>query len=318
MEEYALSFQDIIGHNDVKNEIINSIECGRFAHAHIISGEDGIGKSLIAKEAAFKLLNKEPGREYADIIEFRLLKNKKSIGVDEIKSIIEEINTKPYEGDKKVIIIHNADSMTAEAQNAFLKTVEEPPKGIFILLLCEKVENLLDTIRSRCQIYKLHHLHKKDMEKFLLKKYSNLNKDELNSMAIISDCIPGKAEMFIEDSNLKDIRNLTIDILKNIMHKDIDIFIYEEALLKYKSYWEETLTWFLSYIRDTLIYKETANNNLIINVDKIGNIKSLSEIFSFTQLNDIIDIIKDTRLKLESNVNAALVFDSMLLKMQEV
>lgn len=313
-----MSFQDIIGHSNIKNEIINSIEHGRFAHAHIISGEDGIGKSLIAKEVAFKLLNKESGREYADIIEFRLWKNKKSMGVEEVKSIIREINTKPYEGDKKVIIIHNADSMTVEGQNAFLKTVEEPPKGIFILLLCEKVENLLDTIKSRCQIYKLHHLYKEDMEEFLLKKYSYLDKKELSSICVISDCIPGRAERFIEDSELKDIRNLTVDILKNIINKDIDIFNYEEMLLKYKSNWEETLTWFLSYIRDALIYKETGNNIIIVNIDKMDDIKGISEIFSFTQLNDIIDIIKDTRLKLESNVNAALVFDSMLLKMQEV
>ncbi|WP_027623574.1 DNA polymerase III subunit delta' [Clostridium lundense] len=313
-----MSFQDIIGHSDIKNEIINSIKHERFAHAHIISGEDGIGKSLIAKEAAFKLLNKKSGREYADIIEFRLLKNKKSIGVEELKSIIREINTKPYEGDKKVIIIHNADSMTVEAQNAFLKTVEEPPKGIFILLLCEKVENLLDTIKSRCQIYKLHHLYKEDMEEFLLKKYSYLDKKELNSICVISDCIPGRAERFMEDSELKDIRNLTLDILVNITDEDVDIFNYEEMLLKYRSNWEETLTWFLSYIRDALIYKETGNNNIIVNIDKMDGIKGISEIFSFTQLNDIIDIIKDTRLKLESNVNAALVFDSMLLKMQEV
>lgn len=313
-----MSFQEIIGHNDIRNEIINSIECGRFAHAHIILGEDGIGKSLIAKEAAFKILDKEPGKEYADIIEFRLLKNKKSIGVEEIKSIIQEINIKPYEGDKKVIIIHNADYITIDAQNAFLKTVEEPPRGIFILLLCENIENLLDTIKSRCQIYKLHHLYKEEMEEFLSTRYSYLNQEELDSICVISDCIPGRAEKFIEDSDLKDIRNLTIDILKNIVNKDIDIFKYEEVLLKYKSNWKEILTWFLSYIRDVLIYKETGNNKLIINIDKMDNIRRLSEIFSFNQLNDIIDIIKDTRLKLESNVNAALVFDTMLLKMQEV
>lgn len=67
-----------------------------------------------------------------------------------------------------------------------------------------------------------------------------------------------------------------------------------------------------------MICKETGNNDFIINIDKVDDIKYISEMFSFTKLNDIIEIIKEIRLKLESNVNTALVFDSMLLKMQEV
>lgn len=206
--------------------------------------------------------------------------------------------------------------MTVEAQNAFLKTIEEPPKGIFIFLLCEKLEGLLDTIKSRCGIYKLYHLGKKEMEEFLLKKYPYLDKDQCKSISIVSDFIPGRAEKFIEDNTLKEIRDLTIDILKNIKH--INVSEYEEALLKYKSSWKEILTWLLSYIRDVMICKETGNNDFIINIDKVDDIKYISEMFSFTKLNDIIEIIKEIRLKLESNVNTALVFDSMLLKMQEV
>lgn len=308
----------IIGHTHIKNQIINSINSGRFAHAYLICGEDGIGKSLIAKATACLLLGKECNKEYADIIECRIGKNKKSIGVDEIRDIIEEINVKPYEGDKKVIIIHNVELMTIQAQNSFLKTLEEPPAGVFIVMLCEEIGNILDTIKSRCQIYKLNHLSKEEMSRFLIEKYPNLNENEINMISVISDCVPGKAEEYMEGSAVKDIRDTVLVILSGLVNKDLDILSFEESLSKNKSIWKEILTWFFSYIRDVMIYKETGMNSLIINIDKIDNIKSLAEVFSFSQLNDIIEIIKDTRDKLESNVNTSLVFDTMLLKMQEV
>ena len=120
------------------------------------------------------------------------------------------------------------------------------------------------------------------------------------------------------DDALKDIRNITIDILKNINNTPFDIEKYETLLIKYKGNWQETLTWLIAYIRDVLVYKETGNEKFIINIDKINDIKTISAIFSFTKLNNIIEIIKNTRKKLDRNVNIALVFDSMLLKFQEV
>lgn len=85
----------------IKSQIENSIKLNRLSHASIFVGEDGLGKSLFAEELAIKILGKNEIKQYVDIIELKLFKNKKSIGIEEIKYIIEEINKKPYEGDKK-------------------------------------------------------------------------------------------------------------------------------------------------------------------------------------------------------------------------
>ncbi len=314
-----MNFNMIIGHENVKSQIINSIKQERFSHAHIIVGEDGIGKSAIARETAIRILDKLENKQYADIMEFKLLKGKKSIGIDEIKKIIEETTKKPYEGDKKVIIVYDADKMTETAQNAFLKTIEEPPRGIFIILLCEKLESILDTIKSRCQTYKLNRLSEKEMAEFVDIKFSSLSEEELKSVIAFSDGIPGRAEKFINDSSLKEIRDSTMDVLKKINESNLEeILTNESFFVKYKNEWQEVLTYMLAYIRDVFIYKETSNKNLIINIDKIEDIKDMSEMFSFNKLNGIINIIKETRIKMEKNVNSILVFDSMLLKMQEV
>lgn len=312
-------FDSIIGHDNIKLQIKNSMEGDMFHHAHIILGEDGIGKSNIARAIALKILEVDKDIPYADIVYFKLNNNKKSIGVEEVRNIIMETNKKPFQGNKKVIILHEMDKMTEAAQNTLLKTIEEPPKGVYILILCENIESMLDTIKSRCQIYKLNRLPKNAMLQFINDRYPEISSEEKEAMVAFCDGIPGRCEKYMEDESFKAIRDTALEILLSINDKTIDQFLkYEDFLIKNKGQWDEIYTWFLSYIRDAVVYKETGNIDAIINMDKIKDIKHLSEIFSFNKLNDIIDIVKDSRKKLDRNVNSAMVFDSLLIKMQEV
>ncbi|MGO5092336.1 DNA polymerase III subunit delta' [Clostridium sp. LCP25S3_F10] len=314
MNSYA-----IIGHENIKSRIKNSIAKDKFPHASIIVGEDGIGKSKIAKEIAISLLEESQRMSCADIIEFKPI-NKKSIGIDDIRNLIEEVNKKPIEGSKKVIIMYKSELITEVAQNAFLKTIEEPPKGVHILLLCENMEQMLDTIKSRCEVFKLNRLKPCDVESFIKYKYKDIKKENIDSAVAFSDGIPGKAERFIEDESLKYIRDMSLGILKdskNLSNYDY-LMKYEPFLINYKENWEEVLTCILSYLRDSLLFKETGDEELLLNVDKKEYIKDISEKFSHINLNKMVSIINDTRDKLNKNINSTLVFDAMLIKMQEV
>ncbi|WP_446898229.1 DNA polymerase III subunit delta' [Clostridium sp. LBM24168] len=312
-------FDKIIGHNKIIEQIIKTVELNRFSHAHVIAGEDGIGKSIIARETARKILGKKEAKQYADIVEYKLKNNKKSIGIDDVKSIIEETNKRPYECDNKVIIVYNADLMTEAAQNAFLKTIEEPPTCIYLILLCEKLDNILDTIQSRCEVYKLNRLKDDEIAEFLNRKYPNLQYNEKKPIIAFSDGIPGRAEKFIEDKDFHQIRNNTLGLLKELPKGELEVVHrYHYFLFKYKENWQEIFTCILSYVRDVLIYKETGDQEILINIDKFDGIKSIGEMLSFNKLYYIIDIIKNARNMLSGNVNSNLVFDSMLLKMQEV
>ncbi|MGO5065752.1 DNA polymerase III subunit delta' [Clostridium sporogenes] len=309
----------IIGHENIKSRIKNSIAKDKFPHASIIVGEDGIGKSKIAKKIAIGLLEESQRVSCADIIEFKHI-NKKSIGIDDIRNLIEEINKKPIEGSKKVIIMYKSELITEVAQNAFLKTIEEPPKGVHILLLCENMEQMLDTIKSRCEVFKLNRLKPCDIENFIKYKYKDIKKENIDSAVAFSDGIPGKAERFIEDESLKYIRDMSLGILKdskNLSNYDY-LMKYEPFLTNYKENWEEVLTCILSYLRDSLLFKETGDEELLLNVDKKEYIKDISEKYSHINLNKMVSIINDTRDKLNKNINSTLVFDAMLIKMQEV
>lgn len=314
-----MKFDDIIGHEKIRSEFDELIKMGTVSHAHIICGEDGLGKSFVARELAAKILGKTEIKEYADLIEWKINSGRKSISVEQVRSIIDEVNKKPYEGDKKVIIIHNADYVTIQGQNALLKTIEEPPKGVFIFLLCETMGRLLDTIKSRCQLHKMKKLSKEEMMSFINRKYGKLNDNEIKSILAFSTGVPGKAEDFMENASLKLIRNEVMDILINIKSVNYSSIVkYTQKLTEYKELWQEVIECFTLYIRDSLIYKETGKDELIINNDKLEDIKKIAMQFSMNRLNKIFDILNFAKSNIEGNVSVELTYGTMLFKIQEV
>lgn len=307
---------EIIGHKEIRQYFSSAVKQGTLSHAHLIIGEDGIGKSILALECAAKTLGKDEIKQYIDIIEFRVSKGKKSIGVDEIRSIIEEVSKRPYEGDKKVIIVYNGDKITIQAQNAFLKTIEEPPSGVFIFILAENSEAILDTIKSRCQMHKLNRLNRSELEQFIDRKYPDLDTSEREILLAFSNGIPGRCEYFMESDDFKNMRDTAVRLLTDINKANESEFMnYSSFLLKFKDNNDEVLDLILSFIRDILIYKDTGGNNLIINKDKLKYIEECSNQFSYNKLEQMINSINVAKSNLRSNVNPGLIFDVMLITM---
>ena len=127
--------RDFIGHEALINNFKQRCLKNTLSHAHLIAGEDGVGKGKLANILAKFILNGDLDREYVDIINYS--SEKSSFGVDDVRDIIEEVYKKPFEKDKKVIIIYEGNKLTIQAQNALLKTIEEPPKGVYIIILCK-------------------------------------------------------------------------------------------------------------------------------------------------------------------------------------
>jgi DNA polymerase-3 subunit delta' len=309
----------MIGHDKIRNTLIEAINNNKFTHAHILVGEKGIGKSILAKCIALKLLGIGTVREHVDIIHWSIDKGKASIGVNTIRNIIEECNKKPFEGDRKVIIIDNGDKITFQAQNAFLKTIEEPPANVYILILCEELEGMLDTIKSRCGIHKLKPLSNEEMILFLKNRYTGIDDKKLLVATSFAKGIPGKAERLIENEDFALIRSRIFELIYNIKDKDYETSLtYEKFFNDYDSMEEEILDIIITIIRDIIIYKEVGDEELLINIDRISDIKDLVNIFSLSKLNGIIKIVDETRKILKNNVNSSLAFITMVLRMQEV
>ncbi|MGL5085982.1 MAG: DNA polymerase III subunit delta' [Clostridium sp.] len=306
----------IIGHSEIVNSFEKRVINKSLSHAHLIVGVDGIGKSKLAQLFALQILGGDYSRQYVDIINYS--PKKMSFGVDEVRELISEVNKKPFEGDKKVIIIHEGNKLTVQAQNALLKTIEEPPNGVFIIMLCESLELILETIRSRCQIYKLTPLAKEEVANYIKSIKGNSTDMEIQAALAYSEGVPGRAERFLNDNNLKSLRELLLDVLGESNSECADVLLrYENLLLSYKDNKDEILNIITSFIRDIMVYKELNDTSLIINGDKISNIKKLAIGMSYKKLNKILDKIKEARINILSNSNFAITIRVMLIGFME-
>lgn len=305
-----------IGYETLINNFKDRCMNNTLSHAHLIAGEDGIGKSNLANILAKLILNGELDREYVDIINYS--SSKASFGVDDVRNIIEEVSKKPFEGEKKVIIIHEGNKLTIQAQNALLKTIEEPPIGVHIIILCESLELILDTIKSRCEIYKLTPLTKEELYEYIRIKKFDFNENDIKSAIAFSEGSPGRVDRYFNDNNLKELRSKIIELIRDLNKNNVEIILqHEENFIGLKDNKEEVLNILGGFIRDILIHKEVENKNFIINGDKIDDINELTKEMSFRKLNNMIMTIEEARRNIKSNVSWAMTLRVMLMGFME-
>lgn len=308
--------RDFIGHEALINNFKQRCLKNTLSHAHLIAGEDGVGKGKLANILAKFILNGDLDRKYVDIINYS--SEKSSFGVDDVRDIIEEVYKKPFEKDKKVIIIHEGNKLTIQAQNALLKTIEEPPKGVYIIILCESLELILDTIKSRCEIYKLKPLTKSELYEYIKIKKFNYDENEIKSAIAFSEGVPGRIDRYFNDDKLRELRNNIVILIKNLNKNDLEAILQqEESFSNLKNDKEEVLNIFGLFIRDILINKEIENEEFIINSDKLEDIKELTKEMSFKKLNNMIKTIEEARRNIKSNVSWGMMLRVMLMGFME-
>lgn len=308
--------REFIGYEKIIQGFFRRVDNGTLSHAHLIIGPNGIGKSILARIFALRILNKDKDIDYVDIVNYR--PSKASMGVDEVREIIEEVSKRPYEGDKKVIIIHEGSKLTIQAQNALLKTIEEPPQGVYIILLAESLETLLETIKSRCQVYKLTPLNNKQMEMYI-NTLGSYSEEEIKASLAYGEGIPGKAERLLNDDNLSELREIIVKLLKDINYAKEDlVLIYENKLENYKTQQDEVLNLMASFIRDIIVAKEAEDKNKIINIDKYDDIVEIANSLSYKKLNSMLEYIKEGRVNLMNNGSYSLVISVILMGFLEV
>ena len=139
------SFKEVIGQDQVVGPLEDQIASGKVGHAYLFAGSRGLGKTSIARIFARALKTDE-----RDIVELDAASNN---GVDEVRALNESVHTLPYNSERKVYILDEAHMLSKSAWNAFLKTLEEPPAHVVIVLATTELEKVPETVRSRCQVF---------------------------------------------------------------------------------------------------------------------------------------------------------------------
>ena len=168
-------FNDIFGQEEVVSSLESSIKNKKIAHAYLFSGGRGSGKTSVARIFAEKI-----GTKKEDIYEIDAASNRK---IDEVRSIRDTIEVLPSFSQYKVYIIDEVHMLTKEASNALLKTLEEPPKHVIFILATTEKEKILDTIKSRCQIFDFKNANLEDSKK-LVKKIAKKEEVDIDDKSI--------------------------------------------------------------------------------------------------------------------------------------
>lgn len=325
-----MALRGLIGQERMIKRLEETLLSEELSHAYLIEGETGTGKRTLAKQLAEGILCLDKGDKpchqcqscskvaHGNHPDLQWIEEEGPVKIEAIRGLQKEMQLKPYEGKYKVFVICHSETMTAQAQNALLKTLEEPPGYGILILLASNGNALLPTVLSRCQRIKLRPPGEPRVMDFLIQE-RGLSQEEAKTVAAFSKGILGRALSFLEDEAFKTRRETVINLAMAIgQMKPAAIFEQVQYLVNEKEHIEESLDILTSWFRDLLIFRETQGFQFLINYDKMKEIEVQAGRFDLKQLREIILIIDKAKGNLKSNVNYQLNLEVMLLNIQEV
>lgn len=326
------SFKDIIGQEHIKEALKSSLVNKTISHAYIINGENRSGKEFIARIFAKTLLcekqQDEPCNEchscgqadsmnHPDIIHVSHEKPN-TIGVDDIRqSINDTVMIKPYSSEYKIYIMNEAEKMSPAAQNALLKTIEEPPKYAVFILLTNSTDALLPTVLSRCIVFNMKPVKDSDMRKYLMNELKIPDYRADVCVAFARGNV-GRAKALASSEDFDRIRKDALSLLKNIY--DMEIVDIMQALKNIKEfgfdigdYLDIMAVWY----RDVLLFKATHDVNHLIFKDEIQSIQRVAKRTDYEGIEDVIEALSKAKSRIQSNVSFELAMELLLLTIKE-
>ncbi len=325
-------FSSIIGHEQIKEHLQNAISMNKISHAYIFHGPDKSGKMALAKSFAMALQCQEHVPEgcmecrsckqalagrHPDIIYLQHEKPN-TISVDDIRTQINNsVATKPFAFPYKIYIIDEAEKMNQQAQNALLKTIEEPPAYAVILLLTTNTDIFLPTILSRCITLNLKVVADDKIRSFLMKEYK-IPDYKADICTAFAQGNVGKAIQLADSQDFNEIKNSALQLLKRI--RDIELYELMEAVKQISQYKLEINDYFdlmMIWYRDVIFYKATSDVNRLIFKDEVYDIKKQASKSSYEGIGTIIEALEKAKRRLNANVNFDLTMELLLLTIKE-
>ncbi|MBR3601183.1 MAG: DNA polymerase III subunit delta' [Lachnospiraceae bacterium] len=325
-------FQEIIGQEHIKEHLLHAMEQNKVSHAYLLQGELGAGKEFIAKAFAASLqcergtgnacgqcrsCKQIESRNHPDVI-WVTHEKPNTIGVEDIRTQLnQDIEIKPYYGPKKIYIISECEKMTVQAQNALLKTLEEPPSYGLIILLTTNAEALLSTILSRCVVLRMRPVEDSKIEEYLMNKLQIPDYKARVCAAFARGNI-GKAKALAESEDFEHIKEEAVSLLKYIQDMEIsEIIAAIKKINDYKfdisNYLDIIMVWF----RDILLFKATKDPNALIFSEEIGPIKKIADRSSYEGIEMILESLEKAQNRLSANVNFELTMELLFLTIKE-
>ena len=323
------TFEEIRGNTSLVEQLRRSAASGRSSHAYLFLGGAGAGKRLIANTFAKALQCEGEKRpcdsckschafnhgNHPDVIYFQPLKNGKTYTIEDVREqLLETVDLKPFQYEKKIYIIEKADTLNIQSQNALLKTLEEPPAHAVFLLLAERAEAFLPTILSRVVVMKIRPLSAETIADYLMQ--AGHLAEESHILSAYAQGRIGQALELVEDEGFREMRRDILGKLEALpsmsegdaylLAKDFEVYKNDLRFLDIMELW----------YRDLLTAKSLREEGYLIQRDKKDAIfRAAKEPVAL--LAKKAAAVRTARMRLAQNANFRLTMEVMLMDLKE-
>ncbi len=326
----AATFREVIGHESIIGHFKSSIEKGNVAHAYLIHGEKGTGKKMLAglfaKTLQCELNGTDPCCKCRSCIQsdsgnqpdiIWVTHERAVISVDDIREQVnKDIILRPYSSKYKIYIIPDADLMNPQAQNALLKTIEEPPEYAVILLLTNNINKMLPTIVSRCITLNLKPVRELDLIEYLGKIGIPAAKAKFCVGFAFGNL--GKAVQLATSEDYNAIKQDCVTILKHISRMEVDELINAvKNMSKYKLDVYDYIDLMMMWYRDILMLKVSGSPDKLLFKEEYSTLKQQANYISFEGIENVLEALDKVKVRLEANVNFDITMELLLLTIKE-
>jgi len=339
-----MPFRDLINQSHAVMLLRTAARAGRVSHAYLFVGPAGVGRYDAAKAFA-QLLNCErphaqsgdacgecracrqiaadqyPDVRTVDVERGLLLDNdpdeqkKKVIGIAQIRALRREVSFPPLEGRVKVYIFVGADTMQAEAANSLLKILEEPPPQVIIILIAETTVPLLPTVVSRCQLVRFTLVPTAEIEQALVFRH-HLDPGRARFIAALAGGQLGRAITWATSPEAMEWREQALNLLERLETADpLERMDAAEAMAGDKDRVADLLDLASFWFRDLLVWQETRDETLLINLDRKERIAELAAHLPPPVLSDRVTAVQDAKDSLSRNVHPRLLLENLFLRL---
>lgn len=299
-------FENVIADKDIVDELKDQVKNSRISGCYIFESEADFSVKSLVMDFARLLLNLSDKESLELCSDFKNIGGGgKNIKKESVEMLIRDSRIKPYMRDRKVYIIEDADFLTIESQNALLKTLEEAPSFLSIIMTLKNRNSLRDTVLSRAKIYRMQNLSFEEIKIFKEKFYKDISDDYVHFC-------DGNIDLFkryLEDDNLIRIRREMPGYMKRLMTSDKTVLIdFYQFLDENKDYKDFIYLIMKSITREIIQKKPHVVNVDFFRITKAHEIKK--------DLKSLIKIIKDiekAQYEIENNGNFKIINENLLL-----
>ena len=324
------SFSEIVGHEQIKEHMQAAIRDKKPFHAYLFQGEEGVGKEALARTfaAGLQCQSESADKPCKECVSCRQMESgnqpdviwvtreKASLGVDEIREqLCNTMDIKPFSSPYKIYLVPEAEKMTEAAQNALLKTIEEPEYGI-VILMTSNISALLPTIQSRCLTMEFRPLSTAVVESYV-KEHCQVPDYQARASAAFAQGNLGKAMRYAKSEDFIERKDHIISLLRHVEQMDLsEMLAVIKDLGTRKDEVRDYIDLMVLWYRDVLLFKATKDINQLLFQDEASYISREASHRSYEKIEEILQAFEKAKVRLRANVNFDITMELMLLTLK--